>query len=110
MTTAGGAWKSRERRLKITLKRTDIAWKGPGKGLGSLVFLLSRPKEPLFEVKFHDMAALETSPIMPPGSQLLQVVENKRPSTSDSHENEGKISSQPRPSLFNCIDRYICYW
>ena len=37
-----------------------------------------RPKDPLFEVKYHDMAAVHTSPIVPPGAQLLSVVENKR--------------------------------
>eukprot|EP00913_Durusdinium_trenchii_P014170 g13298.t1 len=37
-----------------------------------------RPKEPLFEVKYHEMAALQTSPLVPPGSQLLRVAENRR--------------------------------
>eukprot|EP00435_Cladocopium_sp_Y103_P058198 s487_g20.t1 len=37
-----------------------------------------RPKDPLFEVKYHDMAAVHTSPIVPPGAQLLSVAENKR--------------------------------
>ncbi|CAE7630777.1 PFOR [Symbiodinium pilosum] len=37
-----------------------------------------RPKTPLFEVKYHEGAASVTAPMVPPGSQLLTVTENKR--------------------------------
>ncbi|CAJ1388754.1 unnamed protein product, partial [Effrenium voratum] len=37
-----------------------------------------RPKAPLFEVKYHEQAAAETPAIVPPGSQLLTITENKR--------------------------------
>ncbi|CAJ1351344.1 unnamed protein product, partial [Effrenium voratum] len=37
-----------------------------------------RPKAPLFAVKYHDQAATQTAPLVPPGSQLLTITENTR--------------------------------
>jgi len=41
------------------------------------------PKPPLFEIKYHEGAALAPSQIVPPGTQLLTIEENKRMTPSE---------------------------